>query len=116
MNRLVCESFFRNDGQNKEIAGVYRDRPCLDAAIEMVTSGIQAESIPAWGTEHVCANFVGGFGRLFVEAVKGLSGILRLKDTGEWVGRTKALPLLPKYLFQVWESLLAHVSRQTTGQ
>ncbi|GHJ86537.1 hypothetical protein NliqN6_2939 [Naganishia liquefaciens] len=114
MNRLVCESFFRNDGQNKEIAGVYRDRPCLDAAIEMVTSGIQAESIPAWGTEHVCANFVGGFGRLFVEAVKGLSGILRLKDTGEWVGRTKALPLLPKYLFQVWESLLAHVSRQTT--
>lgn len=116
MNRLLCENFFRNDGHNKEIAGVYRDRACLDAAIEIASSGIQAKDIPAWSTEDICAKFVAGFGTLFVDAVRGLSGIQRVEETGEWSGGNEALPLLPKCLFEIWESLLTHVSRQTTGK
>lgn len=116
MNRLLCEGFFRNDGHNKEIAGIYRDRACLDAAIEIASSGIQAKDIPAWGTEDICAKFVGGFGTLFVDALRGLSGIQRVEETGKWAGGTEALPLLPKYLSEIWESLLTHVSRQITGK
>lgn len=118
MNRLLCDGFFRNDSHNKEIAGVYRDGVCVDAAIEIVAAGIQASDIAAWNTEEICLKFVGGFGALFLDAIKGLSGIQRVENTGEWINVAEGkegLPLLPKRLSEIWESLLTHVSRQKTG-
>jgi hypothetical protein len=118
MNRLLCDGFFRNDSHNKEIAGVYRDGVCLEAAADITADGVQASDIPAWNTEEICLKFVGGFGALFLDAVKGLSGIQRVEDTGEWMdiaGGTEGLPLIPKRLSEIWESLLTHVSRQKTG-
>lgn len=118
MNRLLCDGFFRNDGHNKEIAGIYRDRVCLDAAVEIAAGGVQATDIPAWSSEDICGKFVGGFGALFIDAVKGLAGIQRVEDTGDWMSRAGAtgLPLLPNRLSEIWESLLTHVSRQKTGE
>ncbi|KAJ9101789.1 hypothetical protein QFC21_003128 [Naganishia friedmannii] len=115
MSRLLCEAFFRNETLNRDLTPSYRDRICLEAAGEMMSSAIQPNNIPPWGTELICSKFVGGFGALFISAVTSLRGIEKLENTGKWVkisDEEEQAPLMPRILVDIWEALLHHVSTQ----
>lgn len=119
MSRLLCEAFFRNETVNRELTPSYRDRICLEASDEMLSSGVQPNDIPALNTEFIRSKFVGGFGALFMSALTSLRGIEKLENTGEWVimnDMEEGAPLMPKILADVWEALLHHVSSQAEGQ
>ncbi|KAJ9116986.1 hypothetical protein QFC22_004644 [Naganishia vaughanmartiniae] len=115
MSRLLCEAFFRNETVNRDLTPSYRDRICLEAAGEMMSSGIRPNDIPALDNRLICSKFVGGFGTLFVSAVTSLRGIEKFENTGEWIkisGAEDDALLMPKIIADIWETLLHHVSSQ----
>jgi hypothetical protein len=119
MSRLLCEAFFRNEFVNRDLTPSYRDRLCLEAAGEMVSSGVQPDDIPALDTGLICSKFVSGFGTLFLSAVTSLRGIEKIESTGEWIkmGDSKDdAPLLPKVLVDIWQALMHHLSSQAGGK